>query len=206
MRLDCSRTQLLSWPSTGQDLSSKGKGHPRIGHEGLEGKYRYSYTLSLTSALDMGGERHAPAALPPWKIMYPLHRWLGGPQGRSGRVRNISPPTGIRSRTVQPVASRYRGTTVIDKNSTTALLCVVWKWPELKQRTEKYEFCKSKARRASPPPCLTDKRRPDALSASVPVCSLWPFEDIQNVPSVRAGAVFTFSKEQDSHSVGLRTL
>jgi hypothetical protein len=33
----------------------KGKGHPRTGHEGPEGEYRYSCTLSLTSALDGGG-------------------------------------------------------------------------------------------------------------------------------------------------------
>ena len=31
---------------------------------------------------------------------------LGGPQGRSGRVENLV-PTGIRSRTIQPVAGRY---------------------------------------------------------------------------------------------------
>jgi hypothetical protein len=38
---------------------------------------------------------------------YPLYRRLGGPQGRSGRVRKISPPPGFVSRTVQPVASSY---------------------------------------------------------------------------------------------------
>ena len=42
----------------------------------------------------VGGLRHAPAALPPGKIRYPLYRRLGGPQGRSGQVwvstRNIS--------------------------------------------------------------------------------------------------------------------
>jgi hypothetical protein len=32
----------------------------------------------------------------PWPF-YPLYRRLGGPQGRSVRVRKISPPTGIRS-------------------------------------------------------------------------------------------------------------
>ena len=31
------------------------------------------------------------------KFRYPLYRRLGGPKGRSGRVRKISPPTGIRS-------------------------------------------------------------------------------------------------------------
>jgi hypothetical protein len=40
---------------------------------------------------------HAPAAVPPGKTQYPLYRTLGGPQDRSGRVRKISPPTGIRS-------------------------------------------------------------------------------------------------------------
>jgi hypothetical protein len=54
------------------------------------------------------------AALPPGKTRYPLYRRLDGPQGRSGRVRNISPPPGFflyRSvysfdpRTVQPVVS-----------------------------------------------------------------------------------------------------
>ena len=55
----------------------------------------------------MGGQHHAPAALPPGKI--PLYRRLGGPQGRSGRVRKISPPPGFDPRTVQPVAqSLYR--------------------------------------------------------------------------------------------------
>ena len=29
------------------------------------------------------------------------------PQGRSGRLRKISPPPGLDPRTVQPVASRY---------------------------------------------------------------------------------------------------
>ena len=44
--------------------------------------------------------------LPPGKTRYPLYRRLGGPQGRSGRAENLV-PTGIRSRTVQPVLSRY---------------------------------------------------------------------------------------------------
>ena len=36
-------------------------------------------------------------SLPPGKIKYPLYRGLGGPQDRSGQVRKISSPTGIRS-------------------------------------------------------------------------------------------------------------
>ena len=46
----------------------------------------------------VGGQRHAPAALSPGETRYSLYRRLGGPQGRSGRVRKIPPPpTGIRS-------------------------------------------------------------------------------------------------------------
>jgi len=55
----------------------------------------------------VGGQRHAPAALTPGETRYPLYRWLGGPQGRSGRVRKISPQPGFDPRTAQPVASRY---------------------------------------------------------------------------------------------------
>jgi hypothetical protein len=48
-------------------------------------------------------------SLPSWKTRYPLYRRLGGPQGRSGQVRKISPPPGFEPRTVQPVVSRiYR--------------------------------------------------------------------------------------------------
>ena len=57
----------------------------------------------------MSGQQHAPVALyPRGKTRYPFYRRLGGPQGRSGRAENLV-PTGIRSRTVQPVAqSLYR--------------------------------------------------------------------------------------------------
>jgi len=46
-------------------------------------------------------------SLPPGKTRYPLYKRLGGPQGRSGQVRKISPPLGFDPWTVQPVASRY---------------------------------------------------------------------------------------------------
>jgi hypothetical protein len=59
------------------------KVHPRTGQEGAEG--------------GMGDQRHAPAVLPSGKTRYPMCRRLDGPQGRSGRVQKISPPTGIRS-------------------------------------------------------------------------------------------------------------
>jgi hypothetical protein len=57
--------------------------------------------------MGVGGQRHAPAALLAGKPRYPLRRRLGGPQGRSGQVRKISPPPGFDPRAVQPVASRY---------------------------------------------------------------------------------------------------
>ena len=45
----------------------------------------------------VGGQRHVPDVLPPGKTPYPLYRRVGGPQGRSVRVRKISPPIGSRS-------------------------------------------------------------------------------------------------------------
>ena len=44
--------------------------------------------------------------LPTGKPQCPFYRRLSGPQGRSGRAENLI-PTGIRSRTVQPVVDRY---------------------------------------------------------------------------------------------------
>jgi hypothetical protein len=79
----------------------KGKGHPRTGHEGLEGEYRYRSTLSFTSALGgVGGQRHVSAALPRER---PSTRCigLGGPQvgldrwGKSRPHRDLIPgPSG----------------------------------------------------------------------------------------------------------------
>jgi len=80
---------------------SKGTVHPITGHEGPEGEYIYiySYTLSLTSALNGGGwSTTRPGRFTSGKeTRYPLYRRLDGPQGRSGRTRKISPPIGIRS-------------------------------------------------------------------------------------------------------------
>ena len=43
--------------------------------------------------MEVGGQRHAPAALPPENTRYPLYRRLGGPQGLYGLARKISPHT-----------------------------------------------------------------------------------------------------------------
>ena len=87
----------------------KGKIWFRTGNEGPEGKQRYSSTLSLTSALNGGGwlTRRPECFTSGRQTRYPLYRRLGGPQGWSRWVREISPPTGFDTRTVQAVASRY---------------------------------------------------------------------------------------------------
>jgi hypothetical protein len=88
----------------------KGKVVPRTGHEGTEGEYRYSTTLSLTSALHGGGWLTLrPGRFTHGMTRYPLYRRLGRPQGRSGRVLKISSPPGSNPRTVQLVPSRYLG-------------------------------------------------------------------------------------------------
>jgi hypothetical protein len=53
----------------------------------------------MTTALDggKGSASRSGRSLPPGKTRYPLYRKLVGPQGRSGQVRIILPPTGIRS-------------------------------------------------------------------------------------------------------------
>ena len=72
--------------------------HPITGHEGLQVEQRYSSTLSLTLALY--GCVVSVISLPLYcleKDPVPLYRRLGGLQEHSGRMRNFSPPTGIRS-------------------------------------------------------------------------------------------------------------
>jgi hypothetical protein len=58
--------------------------------------------------MEVGGQRHAPAASPPGKRpgTHCTGAWVG-PNGRSGRVRKISPPPGFLPQTVQPVVNRY---------------------------------------------------------------------------------------------------
>jgi len=86
-------------------VRAKGKVHPITCNFCPEGEWRYSSTLSLTSALDeVGSQRHSPAVLPQEVNRYPLCRKLGLPLERSEQVPH---PPGLNPRTVQPVASRY---------------------------------------------------------------------------------------------------
>jgi len=119
-------------------LKGKGKIYPRTVHEGPEGDLRYSSTLSLTLELDgVGGQRHAPATLPSGKTRYPLHRRLGGPQRRSGRVWKFSSSLGFDP---QPVASRYTDWAIpahiLLKQSLLnyAFLSVEFSWLRMKQK------------------------------------------------------------------------
>jgi hypothetical protein len=86
-----------SQDATCTDVTRSSTLHPRTGHEGPGGQQSYIANLSLTSGPDgVGGQRHAPAVISPGKTRYPLYRRVGGPQGRSGRVRKIlSPPASI---------------------------------------------------------------------------------------------------------------
>jgi hypothetical protein len=71
--------------------------------------------------MEVGGQRHAPAALPPAKTRYPLNRRLVGYQGRSGRVRKISPPPRLDPRNEQPVAVGYTDWAIPAHNKLTKL-------------------------------------------------------------------------------------
>jgi hypothetical protein len=70
-------------------------------------KYRYSSFFNLGARWGGWSTRHPGRFTPGKETRYPLYRRLGGPQGRSGRVRKISPPPVFDPRTVQPAASRY---------------------------------------------------------------------------------------------------
>jgi hypothetical protein len=71
-----------------------------------QGELRYSCTFSLTSALDRSGWlTPCPGRFIPRSDPVPH----GGPKGRTGRLRKISPSPGLESLTFQPVASHtYR--------------------------------------------------------------------------------------------------
>ena len=57
--------------------------------------------------MEVGVQRHAPAALPPGKILGTLAEEAGWAPGQVLTGAENLAPTGIRSRTVQPVESRH---------------------------------------------------------------------------------------------------
>jgi len=54
-----------------------------------------------------GSASHPGRSLPLGKTRYSLYRRLGGPQGRSGQVRKITPPPGFDPQTGQAIASHF---------------------------------------------------------------------------------------------------
>jgi hypothetical protein len=63
--------------------------------------------FNLDARYGVGGQRHAPAALPPGMTRYPLYWRLGRPQAGLDGSWKSRLPAGFDPRTVQPVASRY---------------------------------------------------------------------------------------------------
>ena len=53
--------------------------------------------------MEVGGQPHAQAALPPGITQYPLYRRLGEPQGQYARVQKTSRPPAFDPRTAHPV-------------------------------------------------------------------------------------------------------
>ena len=102
-------------------VKGKGKSYPctgRTSHRGSRGT-----VLPFHDHGTRRGEWSASRpgrSLPSGKARYPLYSRLDEPQGRSGQMRNISPPPGFDPRTVQPVTSRYT-----DYATRPTLLCVV---------------------------------------------------------------------------------
>jgi hypothetical protein len=90
-------------------FNDKVKFLPERGHEGTEREQRYSSTLYLTSALDGSGwsTPHPGRFTPSKEIRYPFYRRLGGPHGRSGRVRKTFSSLGFDAMNVHPVTSLY---------------------------------------------------------------------------------------------------
>jgi len=77
-------------------IKGKGKDHPKTGHEGPKGEYRYSSILSLTSTLEGNGWSMAcPGHFTPGKDLVPIvweAGWAPGPVWRG--AENLA-PTGI---------------------------------------------------------------------------------------------------------------
>jgi hypothetical protein len=81
-------------------MQSKGKGkaHPRTGHEVPKLEYRYSSTLSLTSALDGGWlSTTQPGRFTPGKDPVPIVQEVGWILGSVWTDAENLAPTGMRS-------------------------------------------------------------------------------------------------------------
>jgi hypothetical protein len=64
--------------------------------------------------MDSGRSTPHPRRLTLGKAQYKLYRRLGGPQGRSGCLRKISPAPGFDYQAVHPIASRYTEWAIVE--------------------------------------------------------------------------------------------
>jgi len=81
-------------PRVGLDRCGKSRQRDSIPDSPARSQSLYRLGSFITKALEWSkGSASSPAqSLPPGKTRYPLYRRMGGPQGRSGQVRKISPP------------------------------------------------------------------------------------------------------------------
>jgi hypothetical protein len=90
-------------------IKKKGKVHPRTCHEGPQGEYRYSSTLSFTLVLDGGGWLTTrPGRFTPGKRdSVPIVQEAGWAPGPVWMGAENHAPLGLNPHTVQPIVSRY---------------------------------------------------------------------------------------------------
>ena len=102
-------SSVINRPSINFIVQHKGEFHRITYHEKPEVEYRYSSTLSLTSALDgVGWTKPRPCLFTPLERpdTHCIGGWVGPRAGLDGPGKS-RPPQGFDPRTVQPVASRY---------------------------------------------------------------------------------------------------
>ena len=73
--------------------------------------------------MEVGGQCHVPAPLPPGKTQYPLYRRLGAPGPVWTSAENLT-PTGILfdPQTIQPIASLYTDWTMLKRCASVMLI------------------------------------------------------------------------------------
>jgi hypothetical protein len=76
--------------------------------------------------MGVGGKNDAPDFLPSRKTQYPLYGRLGGPQGWSGQLQKISPPTRIQTLDLQPIAICYTDSATRDSTKVINIIIKVY--------------------------------------------------------------------------------
>ena len=155
--------------------------------------------------MEVGGQRHAPAALPPGETRYPLYRKLDGPKGQSGWVRKILPSLGFNPRTVQPTISRYTdyAIPVLYISDTVPLVGTInwvhWtmkcmQWTPLKHINHVYKWFKIKSLESKQlsSPVRNNSAPGDMSAANMPIQATLSFGNIWAVGTLQLGSLATF--------------